>query len=296
MKTFSVDVKKQFQSLLDEADAIVVGAGSGLSTAAGFTYSGARFERYFRDFIERFGIRDMYSGGFYPFPDAETFWGWWCRHIWVNRYAPLPSDLYERLLQALAGRDFFILTTNVDHAFQRAGFQKKRLFYTQGDYGLFQSSEPAGVTSSRTYDNKDIVEAMLRSEGWSFTEDGALFVPKGRRVSLRIDASLVPFCPDDGAPMTMNLRSDDSFVEDGGWRAAAERYRAFLDRTDGKRVLFLELGVGQNTPGIIKYPFWRMTEGNPNARYVCVNPTKSYVPDEIEARTTLFVCGADAVV
>lgn len=257
MKTFSVDVKKQFQSLLDEADAIVVGAGSGLSTAAGFTYSGARFERYFRDFIERFGIRDMYSGGFYPFPDAETFWGWWCRHIWVNRYAPLPSDLYERLLQALAGRDFFILTTNVDHAFQRAGFPKERLFYTQGDYGLFQSSEPAGVTSSRTYDNKDIVEAMLRSEGWSFTEDGALFVPKGRRVSLRIDASLVPFCPDDGAPMTMNLRSDDSFVEDGGWRAAAERYRAFLDRTDGKRVLFLELGVGQNTPGIIKYPFSR---------------------------------------
>lgn len=296
MKTFSVDVKKQFQSLLDEADAIVVGAGSGLSTAAGFTYSGARFERYFRDFIERFGIRDMYSGGFYPFPDAETFWGWWCRHIWVNRYAPLPSDLYERLLQALAGRDFFILTTNVDHAFQRAGFPKERLFYTQGDYGLFQSSEPAGVTSSRTYDNKDIVEAMLRSEGWSFTEDGALFVPKGRRVSLRIDASLVPFCPDDGAPMTMNLRSDDSFVEDGGWRAAAERYRAFLDRTDGKRVLFLELGVGQNTPGIIKYPFWRMTDGKPNARYACVNPTKSYVPDEIEARTTLFVCGADAVV
>ncbi len=296
MKTFSADVKKPFQNLLDEADAIVVGAGAGLSTAAGFTYSGARFERYFSDFRERFGIRDMYSGGFFPFPDAETFWGWWCRNIWVNRYAPMPSDLYARLLQALAGRDFFVLTTNVDHAFQRAGLQKERLFYTQGDYGLFQSSEPAGVTAARTYDNRDIVMAMLRSEDWSFTEDGDLFVPEGKRVSVRIDSSLVPFCPDDGAPMTMNLRSDDSFVEDGGWRAAAERYRAFLDRTDGKRVLFLELGVGQNTPGIIKYPFWRMTEGNPNARYACVNPTKSYVPDEIEARTTLFVCGADAVV
>ena len=154
MKTFSVDVEKPFQNLLDEADAIVVGAGAGLSTAAGFTYSGARFERYFSDFRERFGIRDMYSGGFFPFPDAETFWGWWCRNIWVNRYAPMPSDLYARLLQALAGRDFFVLTTNVDHAFQRAGLQKERLFYTQGDYGLFQSSEPAGRTATKTYDNR----------------------------------------------------------------------------------------------------------------------------------------------
>ena len=296
MKTFSVDVKKQFQNLLDEADAIVVGAGAGLSTAAGFTYSGARFERYFHDFHEQFGIRDMYSVGFYPFPDAETFWGWWCRHIWVNRYAPMPGDLYARILQMLAGRDFFVLTTNVDHAFQRAGFQKERLFYTQGDYGLFQSSEPADVTAARTYDNRDIVMAMLRSEDWSFTEDGDLFVPEGKRVSVRIDSSLVPICPDDGAPMTTNLRSDDSFVEDAGWHAARNRYYAFLTRTEGKRVLFLELGVGQNTPGIIKVPFWRMTAGNPNARYACVNPMQMYVPEEIEDRTTLFVCSADDIV
>ena len=296
MKTFSVDVEKPFQNLLDEADAIVVGAGAGLSTAAGFTYSGARFERYFSDFRERFGIRDMYSGGFFPFPDAETFWGWWCRNIWVNRYAPMPSDLYARLLQALAGRDFFVLTTNVDHAFQRAGLQKERLFYTQGDYGLFQSSELAGRTATKTYDNREAIEAMLRSEGWHFTEDGDLFVPQGQHVSMRIDSSLLPVCPDDGAPMTTNLRADDSFVEDDGWYAAAKRYQAFLKRTEGRRVLFFELGVGQNTPGIIKYPFWRMTAENPNARYVCVNPMKMYVPEEIGDRTTLFVCGADDIV
>ena len=296
MKTFSTDVPKHFIEMLDDVDAIAVGAGSGLSTAAGFTYSGARFERYFRDFIERFGIQDMYSGGFYPFPNMETFWGWWCRHIWVNRYAPLPSDLYERLLQVLAGRDFFVLTTNVDHAFQRAGFPKERLFYTQGDYGLFQSSEPAGVTAARTYDNRDSVEAMLRSEGWSLAADGSLSVPEGKEISMRIESALVPICPDDGAPMTMNLRSDDSFVEDAGWRAARIRYHDFLTRTQGKRILFLELGVGQNTPGIIKYPFWRMTAEHPDACYACVNPTKSYVPYEIEERTTLFVCGVDDIV
>ena len=296
MKTFSADAKKHFQNLLDAADAIVVGAGTGLSTAAGFAYSGARFERYFHDFRERFGIEDMYAGGFFPFPDAETFWGWWCRAIWINRYAPLPSDLYARFLQALAGRDFFVFTTNVDHAFQRAGFPKERLFYTQGDYGLFQSSEPAGLTATKTYDNRKAVEAMLRSEGWSFAENGELFAPQGRRVSMRIDSSLLPICPDDGAPMTTNLRVDDSFVEDDGRRAAAERYHDFLARTAGRRVLFLELGVGQNTPGIIKFPFWRMTAGNPNARYACVNPTRQYVPDEIGDRTTFFFCGADVIV
>ena len=296
MKTFSADVKKQVQKLLDEADAIVVGAGAGLSTAAGFAFSGARFERYFHDFRERFGIRDMYSGGFFPFPDAETFWGWWCRSIWVNRYAPMPGDLYARLLQALAGRDFFVLTTNVDHAFQRSGFPKDRLFYTQGDYGLFQSSEPTGITATKTYDNREIVEAMLRSERWDFTEDGDLFVPQGKRISMRIDSSLIPICPDDGAPMTTNLRADEFFVEDDGWHAAAKRYHAFLERTEGRRVLFLDLGVGQNTPGIIKYPFWRMTAEHPNARYACVNPTRMYVPEEIEDRTTLFVCSANDII
>lgn len=296
MKIFSGNVAERLRSLNDGAEAIVVGAGAGLSTAAGFTYSGERFERYFRDFRERYGIRDMYSGGFYPFPDAETFWGWWCRHIWVNRYAPLPGTLYADLLQLLAGHDFFVLTTNVDHAFQRAGFPKERLFYTQGDYGLFQSSESSGVTAAKTYDNREIIEAMLRSEGWSFTSDGDIFVPEGKQVSLRIDSSLVPICPDDGAPMTTNLRADDRFVEDDGWQAASERYQAFLTRTAGKRVLFLELGVGANTPGIIKFPFWHMTAENPNARYACVNPQEQYVPDLIEDRAELFVCGVEEAI
>ncbi|MCI5567621.1 MAG: hypothetical protein MR375_07145 [Veillonellaceae bacterium] len=199
-------------------------------------------------------------------------------------------------MQLLAGHDFFVLTTNVDHAFQRAGFPKERLFYTQGDYGLFQSSEPSGVTAAKTYDNREIIEAMLRSEGWSFTSDGDIFVPEGKQVSLRIDSSLVPICPDDGAPMTTNLRADDRFVEDDGWQAASERYQAFLTRTAGKRVLFLELGVGANTPGIIKFPFWHMTAENPNARYACVNPQEQYVPDLIEDRAELFVCGVEEAI
>ena len=308
------------RALMDAADAIVVGAGAGLSTAAGFTYSGARFERYFHDFGERFGIQDIYSGGFYPYPDRATFWGWWCRHIWVNRYAPLPSGLYARLLQLLEGRDFFVLTTNVDHALQRAGFPKKRLFYTQGDYGLFQSSEPHGLTATRTYDNRAEVEAMLRSEGWQFAADGDLIVPAAwekaacaasgaadetadaadrvpatdETPSMRIAEDLIPYC----AEMTTNLRADDTFVEDAGWHAAADRYEAFLARTQGadRRVLYLELGVGANTPGIIKYPFWRMTAANPNACYVAINPAQQLVPDAIAARALSFACGIDAVV
>ena len=205
--------------------------------------------------------------------------------------AAMPEYKREAAEVPQDARSLFVLTTNVDHAFQRAGFPKERLFYTQGDYGLFQSSEPAGLTATKTYDNKDSVEAMLHAEGWAFTPDGDINVPEGQQAAKRIPSDLVPFCPADGAPMTTNLRADDSFVEDAGWHAACERYQAFLARTTDARVLYLELGVGENTPGIIKFPFWRRTEANPRARYACVNPTPQYIPDSIADRACLFPCG-----
>lgn len=236
------------QEQLANADAVVIGAGSGLSTAAGYTYSGERFEKYFADFERKYGFRDMYSGGFYPYQTMEEFWGYWCRNIWINRYAPIPSDLYGRLLALVKDKDYFVLTTNVDHCFQRSGFDKKRLFYTQGDYGLFQSSSPGKEAKKRTYDNYEVIRRMILSEGYQIEKNGELIVPKDTKVRMTVPSDLVPVCPDDGKLMTTNLRCDDSFVEDEGWHQAAERYQEFLRRHERLRVLYLELGVGMNTP------------------------------------------------
>ena len=295
---------ESLRSAILTSDAIVIGAGSGLSTAAGFRYSGKFFKRYFGDFMRKYGIRDMYSGGFFPFPTREEFWAWWSRHIWLNRYAPLPGNLYSLLLSIVRDRDFFVLTTNVDHCFQRAGFDKKRLFYTQGDYGLFQSSRPHGASINKTYDNEGMVREMLLSQGFSIGTDGELLLPEDGSPRMEIDSGLIPHCPDDGLEMAPNLRSDDTFVEDDGWHEAAGRYADFLavhgikatgfftedgiaetNRTYGGRMLFLELGVGRNTPGIIKYPFWQMTFGTENARYACVSLNDAYAPPEIRERS-----------
>ena len=246
---------------LDSADAVLIGAGSGLSTAAGLTYTGERFERYFGDFIAKYHIPDMYAGGFYPFETLEEYWAWWSRHIFYNRYVDAPLPVYRDLLALVRGRDYFVLTTNVDHQFQRAGFDKKRLFYTQGDYGLWQCMQPC---HNKTYDNEQTVRRMIEEQR-----------------DMRVPTELVPHCPVCGRPMTMNLRADDTFVEDEGWHAAAGRYADFLRRHEGLRVVFLELGVGGNTPGIIKYPFWRMTRDNPQATYVCINRDEAFAPQEI---------------
>ena len=250
---------------LANADAVVIGAGSGLSASAGLTYSGARFERYFGDFQAKYGIRDMYSGGFYPFDSLEEHWAWWSRHIMVNRYERAPKPVYDSLLGLVQGKDYFVLTTNVDHQFQLAGFEKTRLFYTQGDYGLWQCSKPC---HQETYDNEEIVRRMFAEQK-----------------DLRVPSELVPYCPKCGRPMTMNLRCDDTFVQDAGWYAAAQRYQDFLLRHKGAQVLFLELGVGGNTPVIIKYPFWKMTHENKNAVYACINLEESYVPKELQGRS-----------
>ena len=267
---------------IETAEAIVIGAGAGLSTAAGLTYSGERFEKYFGDFAERFGIRDMYSGGFYPFPDAETRWAWWARHIYYNRYVPAPRPVYEDLRKLVQGKDCFVITTNVDPQFQSAGFDKKRLFYTQGDYGLFQSVNPA---IRKTYDNEEWVMQAMEAQGFVRNEKGIFEILAGGSVSMKIPALLIPKCPDDGSDVTMNLRADDSFVEDEGWHRASAAYADFLRRHEGMHVLFLEIGVGMNTPVICKYPFWQMTKDNPKAVYACLNFNDAYCPVEIEKQS-----------
>ena len=225
---------------IDTADAIIIGAGAGLSTSAGFTYSGERFDIYFFDFARKFGITDMYSGGFYPFPDAETFWAWWARHIYFNRYIDAPKPVYRQLLELVKDKDYFVITTNVDHQFQKAGFDKARLFYTQGDYGLFQSVR---TSNQKTYDNEEWVMKAMEAQGFLKDENGVFCVPEDRRLLMRISSDLIPKCPDDGSNVTTNLRADMSFVEDEGWRQAAKRYEDFLERTKEKKTVFLELGT-----------------------------------------------------
>ena len=272
----------RLKQALDSADAVVIGAGAGLSTAAGLTYSGERFDRYFFDFRDRFGITDMYSGGFFPFPDEETRWAWWARHIYFNRYIDAPKPVYRELLELVKDKDYFVITTNVDHQFQKAGFDKQRLFYTQGDYGLFQSVDPG---NRKTYDNEEWVMRAMAAQGFVKNAGGEFDFPADGVIRMRIPAELIPKCPDDGSAVTMNLRSDDTFVEDEGWHTASERYAAFLNAQEGRRVLFLELGVGGNTPVIIKYPFWAMTAENPQAVYACLNYDEAVCPKQIESQS-----------
>ena len=282
---------------LKAADAVVIGAGAGLSTAAGLTYSGERFEKYFFDFAKRFGIRDMYSGGFYPFPDDETRWAWWARHIYYNRYIDAPKLVYQELYELVKDKDYFVITTNVDHMFQKAGFDKKRLFYTQGDYGLFQSVNPS---LQKTYDNEEWVKKAMEAQGFRLSvqedrpgddsiavkgADGIYQVPENGNLSMSIPTDLIPKCPDDGSDVTMNLRADDSFVEDEGWHRASAAYSDFLHKHENLHVLYLEFGVGANTPVIVKYPFWQMTLANEKAVYACINYGEAFCPGEIEDRS-----------
>ena len=256
------ELMERLKAALQDCDAVVIGAGAGLSTAAGFTYTGERFEKYFSDFAAKYGIQDMYSGGFFPFATSEEHWAYWSRYIYINRYMDAPKLVYDDLLKLVRDKDYFVITTNVDHCFQKIGFDKKRLFYTQGDYGLFQCSEPC---CQETFDNEIVILEMVK-----------------RQENMKIPTELLPVCPHCGKPLTMNLRSDDKFVEDGGWHRAAERYENFLRTRQGQKILFLELGVGFNTPVIIKYPFWQMTAKNPNATYACINQGQAMCPREIQ--------------
>ncbi len=262
------DSIKKLQDALCSSDTVVIGAGAGLSVSAGFTYSGKRFIENFSDFISAYNITDMYSGGFYAFKDLEEYWAWWSRQIYLNRYTDAPKPVYNMLFELIADKDYFVITTNVDHQFQCAGFDKKRLFYTQGDYGLFQCSAPC---RKETFDNEGIILQMVK-----------------RQKNMRVPSELLPVCPYCGRPMITNLRSDSTFVEDEGWNLAAERYESFLRTRKEQHVLFLELGVGYNTPGIIKYPFWHMTEANPKAVYACINYGEASCPKEIAERSIVI--------
>ena len=258
----------QIEQLIEKihtADAIVIGAGAGMSTSAGYIYSGKRFEDNFSDFIQKYGFKDMYSAGFYPFETLEEHWAYWSRYVYINRYAGTLGNAYKNLLELVKEKDYFVLTTNVDHCFQNVGFDKHRLFYTQGDYGLWQCSKPC---HKKTYDNEAVIRKMVAEQK-----------------NMRVPSNLIPYCPVCGAPMSMNLRADETFVEDKGWHEASARYQEFLRRHTGLSVLFLELGVGGNTPGIIKYPFWQMTYRNTKATYACINLSESYIPAEIRKQS-----------
>lgn len=303
-----ISKNEQLKKAINEAGTIIIGAGAGLSSSAGYEYSNGRFEKYFYDFYKKYGFTDMYSGGFYPYKTYEEHWAFWSRYIYINRYMLSPNfSVYINLFELVKGKDYFVLTTNVDHCFQRAGFDKERLFYTQGDYGLFQCSVPC---HKKTYDNFSVIKKMVEAQGFSILEDGTLSAGNDTKngvkdypaIKMHVPEDSVPRCPVCGEPMSMNLRSDNTFAEDEGWHRAYKSYTDFLTtrlskicdifqnglsgaanaKIESGSVVFLELGVGMNTPGIIKYPFWVMTEKNKNAKYACINAESAFVPDDIK--------------
>lgn len=253
---------KRIIELFDSADAVVIGAGAGLSTAAGIVYSGDRFEKYFDDYIEHYGMKDMYSAGFYPFDTAVEKWGYWSRHIYHNRYAVGPTPLYKEIHRIVKDKAYFILTTNVDHQFELSGFDKEHIFATQGDYGLFQCSVPC---HDDLYDNESVIRAMVEHQQ-----------------DLKIPVGLVPKCPKCGENMTMHLRADNTFVQNKDWDIAHDKYQQFIKKYQNQKIIFVELGVGMNTPSIIKYPFWKFTYELKDAFYISINRGEAWVPVEIE--------------
>ena len=259
---------QKLKDAIQNSETILIGAGAGLSTAAGYTYSGERFRSIFSDFEEKYGFHDMYSGGFYPFPTREEFWAYWSRSIFCNRYDQPASEVHRNLFELVKSKNYFVITTNVDHLFQSNGFDKSRLFYTQGDYGLFQCSTPC---HQKTYDNEDQIRHMVSEQR-----------------DMKIPTELIPKCPRCGEEMTLNLRSDDLFVEDDGWHEAAEKYREFLQRNLGKSMLLLELGVGSNTPGIIKYPFWEFTREFDETTLATINFGEAFVPKDIRKKSIVI--------
>ena len=262
---------------IKNCDAIVIGAGAGLSTSAGITYSGDRFEKNFEDFIQKYKIEDMYSAAFnfMHYKDLRVKWAYFSRHIKLNRYDEIPKDTYKKLLKLIEDKDYFVITTNADHSFIKSGFDKEKIFYTQGDYGLFQCSVPC---HEKTYDNYDIVMKMCETQ-----ED------------MKIPEKLIPKCPRCGEDMQVNLRIDSTFVEDEGWHKASKRYVDFIQENNMKNIVYLELGVGYNTPGIIKYPFMRYTLDNKNATYININYNQASTIEEIRDRSIVINSDIDKV-
>ena len=235
---------------IDEEDFVLIGAGAGLSTAAGIDYTGERFEKYFKDFIEEYNFTDMYSSGFYPFESLEEKWAYWARHVFANRYDVGKTEVYQKLLKLVENKDYFVITTNVEHQFWINGFEDERIFATQGDYGLLQCEK---ACHDKLYPNRDQVYEWL-----------------DKTENFRIPPQLVPKCPVCGGEMDLNLRKDNYFVEDEKWHEMNKNYSNFLNRADGNIVL-LEIGVGYNTPGIIRYPFEQMAYNNKDITLIRLN-------------------------
>ncbi len=259
---------KKLKQLIVNADAIVIGAGAGLSTSAGLHYSGERFDKYFSDYANKYGFKDMYSAAFYPHTSLEEFWAYFSKHIYYNRYNQELNSTYADLFKVVKDKNYFVITTNVDHLFQKYGFDKERLFYMQGDYGLLQCSN---ACHNQTYDNQELIYEMVDKQS-----------------DFKIPSALIPYCKQCGQPMTTNLRKDSYFVQDAGWHQAMNRYDDFIKMNNRKKVLFLELGVGFNTPAIIKYPFWQMTYHNKNAYYVSINSGEVLCAKEITKQSLLI--------
>lgn len=258
---------KRAANLVKEADAILIGAGAGLSSAAGIVYGGKRFTDNFSEFIKRYGtsyMRDMYSAGFYPFKTEEERWGYWAKHAYVNRIEPKGLPLYKEVYEMVREKRHFVLTTNVDHQFWKTGFQDENIFATQGDYGLIQCEKGC---HAKTYDAVELFLQMNKA-----------------RKNCQIPTDMVPKCPVCGGPMAMNLRCDQYFVEDEHWNKAAERYEQFLQNIQGKKVVLLELGVGFNTPGIIRYPFEKMMKENKDWSLIRLNLNEAIVPESFGKR------------
>ncbi|MGN0203317.1 MAG: SIR2 family NAD-dependent protein deacylase [Coprococcus sp.] len=266
----------KLKKIMCEADAVIVGAGAGMSTSAGYDFGGKRLEKYFGDFVKKYGMTDMYSGCFADFETREERWAYWSRWAWINRYEAIPKDTHRKLLQLLKNKDYFVLTTNIDHTFQRSGFPKEKLCYTQGDFGLFQCSGPCHTD---TYDNRDILQKMILQEK-----------------NMRVPAELIPYCPKCGREMDFNLFWDDTFVRDKGWHTAHERYLKYLDAHKKGRILYLELGVGFNSPGVIKIPFWNMVMENQDAVFVSVNLTLPCYPEALKERSIVIQADIDQVI
>lgn len=261
-------MNEEFKKLIDSSDTIVIGAGAGLSSASGFEYGNKTFMDNFKYMHDKYGYLDMYSASFHHFDSLEEKWAFWSKMIYLNRYKEGAKDLYKRLFELVKDKNYFVITTNVDHQFILSNFSKERIFYTQGDYGLFQCSEPC---HNKTYDNKDIILKMINN-----IKDN------------KIPTSLIPVCPKCGKPMTTNLRCDDKFVEDNGWKKAKNRYEKFINENKNKNIIYLELGVGYSTPAWIKIPFLKLTYSNPKAKYICIDKGNIYVPEEIKNQAYIF--------
>lgn len=253
---------ENIKKLIDEAEYVLIGGGAGLSSSAGIEYSGKRFEDTFKEFIEKYHFTDMYTSGFYDFKTQEEKWAYWAKHMYINDIGMKATDLYKEILELVKNKKYFVITTNVDDQFYKAGFDKDRIFATQGSYAYIQCS---CACHDKIYNATDMVKKMVEN-----IKD------------CKIPSELVPKCPVCGENMEVNLRKDAYFVQDDNWYRQNERYGEFLDNTKDKKVLLLELGVGFNTPGIIRHPFEQMTYNNNEWNLVRINKDNTSTFFDIE--------------